>query len=168
MRGRDWEETGGGNSFAQPPRPQRRAYLSARLLGFDRSPFPLSRYFYKALPSHLNFPFCSQYEMRTEARRKNLLILILHYLTQEGYVITVIYGDAPPLWPFKSRNQTLLLEQLKMSRKYSDSMYTLSPPVSYLTITINNINIIILILFVVLAVYPRNHSTTELQPVLYY
>ncbi|XP_052598540.1 katanin p60 ATPase-containing subunit A-like 2 isoform X1 [Peromyscus californicus insignis] len=26
------------------------------------------------------------YEMRTEARRKNLLILILHYLTQEGYV----------------------------------------------------------------------------------
>ncbi|XP_032741589.1 katanin p60 ATPase-containing subunit A-like 2 [Rattus rattus] len=26
------------------------------------------------------------YEMRTEARRKNLLILILHYLTQEGYM----------------------------------------------------------------------------------
>ncbi|XP_007639932.1 katanin p60 ATPase-containing subunit A-like 2 [Cricetulus griseus] len=26
------------------------------------------------------------YEMRTEARRKNLLILILHYLTQEGYI----------------------------------------------------------------------------------
>ncbi|VCW50073.1 unnamed protein product, partial [Gulo gulo] len=25
-------------------------------------------------------------EMRTEARRKNLLILILHYLTQEGYI----------------------------------------------------------------------------------
>lgn len=83
------------------------------------------------LPSHLNFPFCSQYEMRTEARRKNLLILILHYLTQEGYVITVTYGDAPPLWPFESRDQTLLLEQLcvyrKMSRQYSDSIYTLSP-----------------------------------------
>ncbi|XP_070077134.1 katanin p60 ATPase-containing subunit A-like 2 isoform X7 [Equus przewalskii] len=28
------------------------------------------------------------YEMRTEARRKNLLILILHYLTQEGYIDT--------------------------------------------------------------------------------
>uniref|UniRef100_A0A8C3YGZ4 Katanin p60 ATPase-containing subunit A-like 2 n=1 Tax=Catagonus wagneri TaxID=51154 RepID=A0A8C3YGZ4_9CETA len=27
-------------------------------------------------------------EMRTEARRKNLLILILHYLTQEGYIDT--------------------------------------------------------------------------------
>ncbi|KAM4841269.1 katanin p60 ATPase-containing subunit A-like 2 isoform 4-T4 [Thomomys bottae] len=26
------------------------------------------------------------YEVRTEARRKNLLILILHYLTQEGYI----------------------------------------------------------------------------------
>ncbi|XP_069885303.1 katanin p60 ATPase-containing subunit A-like 2 isoform X3 [Dipodomys merriami] len=26
------------------------------------------------------------YEIRTEARRKNLLILILHYLTQEGYI----------------------------------------------------------------------------------
>ncbi|XP_023503522.2 katanin p60 ATPase-containing subunit A-like 2 isoform X2 [Equus caballus] len=30
----------------------------------------------------------SAYEMRTEARRKNLLILILHYLTQEGYIDT--------------------------------------------------------------------------------
>ncbi|KAM5222254.1 katanin p60 ATPase-containing subunit A-like 2 isoform 2-T2 [Ctenodactylus gundi] len=28
------------------------------------------------------------YEMRTEARRKNLLILIMHYLTQEGYIDT--------------------------------------------------------------------------------
>uniref|UniRef100_A0A8I5KYQ4 Katanin catalytic subunit A1 like 2 n=4 Tax=Homo sapiens TaxID=9606 RepID=A0A8I5KYQ4_HUMAN len=27
-------------------------------------------------------------EMRTEARRKNLLILISHYLTQEGYIDT--------------------------------------------------------------------------------
>nr|XP_045000212.1 katanin p60 ATPase-containing subunit A-like 2 isoform X7 [Jaculus jaculus] len=26
------------------------------------------------------------YEMRTEARRKNLLILMIHYLTQEGYI----------------------------------------------------------------------------------
>ncbi|KAI4532838.1 hypothetical protein MG293_017246 [Ovis ammon polii] len=29
---------------------------------------------------------CGRCEMRTEARRKNLLILILHYLTQEGYI----------------------------------------------------------------------------------
>uniref|UniRef100_A0A5F9D5J8 Katanin p60 ATPase-containing subunit A-like 2 n=1 Tax=Oryctolagus cuniculus TaxID=9986 RepID=A0A5F9D5J8_RABIT len=36
--------------------------------------------------SQLKFSFCSQCEMRMEARRKNLLILILHYLTQEGYI----------------------------------------------------------------------------------
>ena len=31
--------------------------------------------------------------MRTEARRKNLLILILHYLTQEGYVTLQIFAE---------------------------------------------------------------------------
>ncbi|XP_048148877.1 katanin p60 ATPase-containing subunit A-like 2 isoform X7 [Corvus hawaiiensis] len=34
----------------------------------------------------LEFCLNSQEEMRTEARRKNLLILILHYLIEEGYV----------------------------------------------------------------------------------
>ncbi|RLV93601.1 hypothetical protein DV515_00013430 [Chloebia gouldiae] len=34
----------------------------------------------------LEFCLNSQEEMRTEARRKNLLILILHYLMEEGYV----------------------------------------------------------------------------------
>ncbi|RMC16358.1 hypothetical protein DUI87_06685 [Hirundo rustica rustica] len=34
----------------------------------------------------LEFCLNSQEEMRTEARRKNLLILILHYLIKEGYV----------------------------------------------------------------------------------
>lgn len=47
---------------------------------------------------HLNFPFHSQCEMRTEARRKNLLILILHYLTQEGYVMLQIFRDDASLF----------------------------------------------------------------------
>ena len=47
---------------------------------------------------HLHFLFCSQCEMRTEARRKNLLILILHYLTQEGYVALQIFTEMIPLF----------------------------------------------------------------------
>ncbi|OWK53930.1 Katanin p60 ATPase-containing subunit A-like 2 [Lonchura striata] len=40
----------------------------------------------KNITFDLEFCLNSQEEMRTEARRKNLLILILHYLMEEGYV----------------------------------------------------------------------------------
>lgn len=101
--------------------------------------------------------------MRTEARRKNLLILILHYLTQEGYVISRVYGDASPLRPFKSRDYIVLLEQVyiyrKMSRKYSESLYIPSP----------HLFPILLLLLIIFYLHcwqwiPGKHSTIELQP----